>query len=241
MKKILFLFIALITLPAFAADKLHVSAMDNFSTTNPEQKFQVMLIEDATLNNVYMIKGDLINLTLQKVTDPTRAKRDAKIFFNVESYVDKKGTHEISPKMTAKYSKSVISVEEAKKIPPKTVVKKTASTVGNFFVKGFSYGVSFVDGVAENKENNRLKSGAKQLYEDSFLSYVEYGQEVEIKEGDEFYLIVKKSKSEQDEADDSADNSDNTDKVDDVTHAENADNADNADKTDDNNGTKDEM
>ena len=84
--------------------------------------------------------------------------------------------------------------EEIKKIPPKKIVKKTASTVGSFFVKGFSYGVSFVDGFSENKEDNRLKSGAKQVYDDSFLSYIEYGSEVEIKEGDEFYLVISKKK-----------------------------------------------
>lgn len=197
MKKILFLFMIFLFSQAHAADKLHVSAMDNFSTKSPEKSFQVMLIEDATLNGVYMIKGDLLNCTLQKITDPTRAKRDAKIFFNLESYTDNKGTHEITPKMTAKYAKTILSVEEAKKIPPKTVAKKTVSTVGNFFVQGFSYGVSFVDGVKENEENNRLKSGAKQVYKDSFLSYVEFGHEVEIQEGDEFYLIVKKSKSDE--------------------------------------------
>ena len=85
--------------------------------------------------------------------------------------------------------------EEIKKTPPKTIVKKTASTVGNFFVKGFSYGVSFVDGVKENKEDNRLKSGVKQVYDDSFLSLVEYGEEIEIKEGQEFYFVVKKVKN----------------------------------------------
>ena len=112
------------------------------------------------------------------------------------SYSDKKGTHKIEPKMIAKYTEKVLSVEEIKKTPPKKIAKKAVSTVGNFFVAGFSYGVSFVDGVKQNKEDNRLKSGVKQVYDDSFLSYVEYGHEVEIKEGQEFYLVVKKAKEE---------------------------------------------
>ena len=194
MKKIIYFLMFLLMSPVFAADKLHVSAMDNFSSINPSESFQVMLIEDSVLNDVYMIKGDILNCTLKKTTDPTRAKRDAKIYLNVVSYTDKKGTHEFSDKMIGKYAKKILSYEEVKKTPPKTIVKKTAGTVGNFFVKGFSYAVSFVDGFKENKEDNRLKSGAKQVYDDSFLSYVEYGQEVEIKEGDEFYLIVKKVK-----------------------------------------------
>ena len=180
--------------PVFAADKLHVSAMNDFSTVNPTANFQVMLIEDGILNDVYMLRGDILNCTLKKITKPTRAKRDAKIYFDVVSYSDKKGTHEIKPKMVAKYAQKVLSVEEVKKTPPKKIAKKAVSTVGNLFVTGFSYGVSFVDGVKENKEDNRFKSGVKQVYDDSFLSYVEYGHQVDIKEGQEFYLIVKKSK-----------------------------------------------
>ncbi len=194
MKKIIYFLMLIMMSPVFAADKLHVSAMNDFSTVNPTANFQVMLIEDGILNDVYMLRGDILNCTLKKITKPTRAKRDAKIYFDVVSYSDKKGTHEIKPKMVAKYAQKVLSVEEVKKTPPKKIAKKAVSTVGNLFVTGFSYGVSFVDGVKENKEDNRLKSGVKQVYDDSFLSYVEYGHQVDIKEGQEFYLIVKKSK-----------------------------------------------
>ncbi len=194
MKKIIYFLMLIMMSPVFAADKLHVSAMNDFSTVNPTANFQVMLIEDGILNDVYMLRGDILNCTLKKITKPTRAKRDAKIYFDVVSYSDKKGTHEIKPKMVAKYAQKVLSVEEVKKTPPKKIAKKAVSTVGNLFVTGFSYGVSFVDGVKENKEDNRFKSGVKQVYDDSFLSYVEYGHQVDIKEGQEFYLIVKKSK-----------------------------------------------
>ena len=195
MKKILYFLMFFMILPVFAADKLHVSAMSDFNSVNPEQSFQVMLVEDGVLDDVYMIKGDILNCTLKKVTDPTRAKRDAKIYFVLNGYTDKKGTHNFEDIMVAKYAEKILSKEEIKKTPPKTIVKKTASTVGNFFVKGFSYGVSFVDGIKENKEDNRLKSGVKQVYDDSFLSLVEYGEEIEIKEGQEFYFVVKKIKN----------------------------------------------
>ena len=196
MKKIIYFLVFIIMSPVFAADKLHVSAMNDFSSINPTQNFQVMLVEDGVLNGVYMLRGDILNCTLNKTTNPTRAKRDAKIYFNVISYSDKKGTHQIEPKMIAKYAEKVLSVEEVKKTPPKKIAKKAVSTVGNLFVTGFSYGVSFVNGVKENKEDNRLKSGVKQVYDDSFLSYVEYGHEVQIKEGQEFYFIVKKAKEQ---------------------------------------------
>ena len=74
------------------------------------------------------------------------------------------------------------------------IKKKTAGAVGDYFLQGVSYGISFVDGIVTNNEGNRLKSGVKQVYDDSFLSYIEYGQEIEIKEGDAFYLVVTPTK-----------------------------------------------
>ncbi len=198
MKKLLALFCLLLA-PVYAADKIHVEALDDFDTQNPTETFKVKVIEDGQMDETKVIKGDIINCTLEKVTDPTRAKRDAKIFFYLTSYVDKKGTHEINPKLMGKYAKKVLNKEEIKKTPKKDIAKKGVSTVGGFFVKGLSYGVSFVDGVAQNQEGNRLKSGAKQVYDDSFLSLVEYGQEVQIKSGDIFYLIVKKAKEIEEE------------------------------------------
>ena len=48
------------------------------------------------------------------------------------------------------------------------------------FFTGVSYGISFVDGLVTNPEGNRLKSGAKQVYKDSFLSYVEKGEDIHV-------------------------------------------------------------
>ena len=200
MKKILlFLFLSL-NLAAFGSDKLQVKALTDFSSINPSSYFDVTLVKDGTINDMFMIKGDVINCRIIKVTDPKRAKQNAKIYMQVISYKDKKGIHDFQEVYIAKYAKTALTKDEIKNIPPKTIVKKTASTVGNFFVKGFSYAVSFIDGFSENEENNRLKSGAKKVYKDSFLSYIEEGSEVEIKKGDVFYLIIKKVKDEEKEA-----------------------------------------
>ena len=59
---------------------------------------------------------------------------------------------------------------------------------------GFSQALSFVDGAKTNTEGNRIKSGAKQVYDDSILSFIKYGNEIDIKKGDVFYLIVKEEK-----------------------------------------------
>ncbi len=193
MKKIL-IFLFLICAPSFASNRLHVKALDDFKSAEPKKYFSMEVIEDGQIDDIVIIRGDILNCEVKKITDPTRAKRDAKIFFKVYSLRDNKGEHQFSPSYIGKYSKSAITKEEIKKTDPKKVAKKTAGVVGGFFVKGFSYGVSFVDGAVNNKENNRLKSGAKQMYQDSVFSYVEFGKDVEIKKGDEFYLFVKKDK-----------------------------------------------
>ncbi len=195
LKKIIILSIFL-TLGAFASDKVKVEALSDFSTVNPTKNFNVRLVEDSQIQGLFMLENDILNCKVEKVTDPKRAKLNAGIYLRVISYVDKKGTHKFSENLSAKYAKNVVNKEGIKSIPPKKVVKTTAGAVGSFFVKGISYGISFVDGVVTNEQDNRLKSGVKQVYDDSFLSLIEKGEEVEIKTGDVFYLIIKTDKEE---------------------------------------------
>ncbi len=192
----LFVLLLILAVPVYAADRVKVEALSDFSTLNPAKTFSVRLVEDSEIQGLFMLQNDILNCSVQKITDPKRAKQDAKIYLKVLNYVDKKGVHNFNDNLRAKYAKTVVNKEEIKKIPPKKVVTKTAGTVGSFFVKGFSYGVSFVDGIVTNEEDNRLKSGVKQVYDDSFLSLIEKGQEVEIKQGDIFYLIIKTDKEE---------------------------------------------
>ena len=115
MKK-LFLILSLnLCLCTYASDKLHVKALQNYSSQNPSETFRVEAIEDGAMDEIPIIKGDIINCTLQKTKDAKRAKIDAKIYFNIESYEDKKGIHKLSQNLTAKYAKTVINKEEVKK------------------------------------------------------------------------------------------------------------------------------
>lgn len=194
-KKILYILFIFISLSALASDKLYVKALEDFSSAEPKKTFKVQVIENTTLDKIPMLKNDVLYCTLNKVTDPTRGKRNAKVIFNIISYEDSRGIHEFENKLIAKYSKSALTKKEIAKKPSRSTIRKTAGFAGNLFLlNGISYGLSFADGVAQNQEGNRLKSGAKQVYEDSFLSYVEYGDEIEIKKDDLFYLIAKEDK-----------------------------------------------
>ena len=97
--------------------------------------------------------------------------------------------------MYGKYAEKVLSAEEIKNIDAMKVGKKAAITVGNHFVKGVAPVASLAEGIVKNEEGNRLESGVKQVYKDSVFSYVEKGQHLDIKQGDEFYLVFKQAKS----------------------------------------------
>lgn len=194
MKKFLLFLTIFFSFSAFGADKIHLKALDDFNSQNPSQTFSAQVLEDVLVDNVLLSQGDKINCELLKIKDAKRAKIDAKIYFKLISYENNNSVYNFEKNLSAKYAKKVLNKKEIKNISPKKVVKTAASVVGGAVVEGFSYGVSFVDGVITNEEGNRLKSGAKQVYDDSFLSYVEYGDEVDIKIDDIFYFVVKEIK-----------------------------------------------
>ncbi|MBQ7286799.1 MAG: hypothetical protein IJW73_03455 [Candidatus Gastranaerophilales bacterium] len=194
MKKLLLLSIVLLNLSAFASDKLHVKALEDYSSENPKEVFQVELLESKMVNELYILDGSVLNCKLLKVKDPKRAKMNAKVYFRLISYDDNRGQHKFPRNLTAKYAKKILNKEAIKSVPPKTYVKAATSIAGDMIVPGISTAVSFVDGAITNQENDRLVSGAKQVYKDSILSYVEYGEAIEIKKDDVFYLVVTPTK-----------------------------------------------
>ncbi len=189
-KKTLLYILIFLTSSVFASTKIQLEALMDFSTSNPSDFFSAKVTNDIAFDEVNLLKDDVINCSLNKTTNPKRAKMDAKIYFNLINYQNEDGEHEFKEEYIGKY-KSEILKEKLKNTTPKKVLKTTAGTIGNHYIPGVSQAISFVDGVVVNEEENRLKSGFKQVYKDSPLSYIEKGEEIEIKKGDIFYLIVK--------------------------------------------------
>lgn len=190
-KKILLILSLMLCLPVFAADDIYVEALDDYSSIKPAKTFKAKVLKDIHSEHLSLLEGDILLCALYKTKDPARGKRDAQIFFILKTYTDTAGEHEFNQKFVSKYSKTVLNIDSIKSISPKTALKKTAGTIGDHFFTGVSYGISFVDGLATNPEGNRLKSGAKQVYKDSFFSNIEKGEEVIIQKGDTFYLVTK--------------------------------------------------
>ena len=175
----------------YAATQLHVAAMEEFQTEKPSKRLSVRVLDESELGKYTIGTNSTLHCEVLRVIDPKRGKRNATFYVKPLSFTNNDETVQIEQEMYGKYSKFVLSKEELKKIPPFKVMKKAALTVGNYFVKGLSVAYSFAEGVVKNKNDNRLKSGVVNAYEESPLSYIGEGAQLDIKVGDDFYLVFK--------------------------------------------------
>ena len=198
MKKILLTLICLSQISAcFAADYLKVTAMEDFSTDSPKDTFNVRLREEGTLGKYELPTNSILHCQVLQIVDPKRGKRNAVFFVKPLTYTQGNQTLKIQEEMYGKYTTVVLSKEEIKKLPYGKMIKNGALMVGTYFVKGLSIGVAFVEGVAKNEQDNRLKSGVTNAYEESPISLVEKGKQLDIKTGDDFYFVFKTEEDEQ--------------------------------------------
>ena len=198
MKKILLTLICLSQISAcFAADYLKVTAMEDFSTDSPKDTFNVRLREEGTLGKYELPTNSILHCQVLQIVDPKRGKRNAVFFVKPLTYTQGNQTLKIQEEMYGKYTTVVLSKEEIKKLPYWKMIKNGALMVGSYFVKGLSIGVAFIEGVAKNEQDNRLKSGVTNAYEESPISLVEKGEQLDIKTGDDFYFVFKTEEDEQ--------------------------------------------
>lgn len=196
MRKILLaLLITIVLNGAALAETLKVEALTSFNTVNPPSSIQVRSIGEIQLTSKIKInEGDIITGSLTDIKDPKRLKRDASFKFKIKSVTHANG-------QTVKVKENNI----AKYVPPfkldkKEVAKDAALAVGNHFVEGLSMGYHAVEGAIKSEEGGgkRITSAAKNVYENSVLSYASKGDEIEIQSGEIFGLKIN-SKEEIDD------------------------------------------
>ena len=191
MKKYIILLTVLIlaALQSEAAVQLKVSAVSKFDTSKPAKTIDVKIREDAQLGEYNLKAGDTMLCKVIDVSSPKRGKRNACFTVQPTEIVSNGQNIHIKEEFYGKYSKTVLSKEELKNMPKGQIVEKAAVTAGSFVIKGLGQGVSMAEGMIKNQEGNRIKSGVKQVYEDSPISYIEKGQDLNITTGDNFYFI----------------------------------------------------
>ena len=176
---------------ASAAVQMKVIAINEFRTDKPSDNLDVRVVEQTELGEHTIGGNSILHCKVMKVIDPKRGKRNATFFVQPLYYIEGDKTVKIDDEIYGKYSKHVLSKEELKKIPPFKVMKSAALAVGNYFIKGLSIAYSFGEGVVKNDNDGRLKSGVVNAYESSPLAYISEGEQLDIKAGDDFYLVFK--------------------------------------------------
>ena len=207
-----------ISMPAYAAKAVKVSALTEFNSLKPAETMQVITLERAEFKNGIVFEdGTVITGNIIDVKQPKRAKLNASFKFQPTSYTYNGKTEKITdPEFIAKYA-------EYKELDKAALATSAATTAGGmlFHIPLLSEGVSFAKGVWKNPKNNRFKSGFYQMYKDSPLSYVEEGKDIYITKDTMFVLKFKSSKEEDLDAE-SADNNEETTEDSNQTNNENS-------------------
>ena len=183
-----------VCLSGFAcAATIKAEALSPFSTEEPTKTFTFRVVETIEYDDdVTLPKGTTVTAEVQDVVSPKRLKRNATFTVIPKTYTDAMGhVRHFPTDYVCKY---------ALPLDKKDIAIKTGATVGGFFVKGLSLGVSAVRGAIDNEENNRFKSAAVRVYDDSPVSMVENGQEINLVEGDRFYLKYRSNDDDDDDA-----------------------------------------
>ena len=180
--------------PAFAVS-VKVSSMQEFTSENPTETLKVMTLEPVEFKNGLLLpEGTVIKGEVFDVKQPKRGKLNASFKFRPIYYSYNGQKKEITNSgLTAKYA-------PYKELDKAELATSAVSTAGSmiFKIPGFGEAISFTKGFIKNPDDNRLKSGAKQIYKDSVFSYIEEGKDISIKK-DEMFILKFKLKDEPDE------------------------------------------
>ena len=176
-----------INTPAFANNTVLVKSLSNFSSMHPRYYISVIVVEEHKFKSGFVLeKNTVLNLKVEKITEPKRGKRNVYIVvhpttFNVPSK---------SQKRKFQNRHLMAKVTPYKKLNKTQAAEKGAVSATGIIIPGFSQAFYFCKGFINPEENKtRLASGGISTYENSPLSYIEKGSELKINRGD--YLKLK--------------------------------------------------
>lgn len=185
MKKILNFLLVIFFLSAQAiAANIKIMSLQNFSTSSPPKYYKAKIVETEMLKDGFLFEeNSVICGEILEVVSPKRGKRDAYAILSINKVMI--GPHQ--EKLRSPYLAKVVGYEP---LNPKKVAFSLATTAAGFVVKGATQGITFIQGVAQNEEGNRLKSGVVNVYKNSPLSFIEPGEQLDVEVGDILLLIV---------------------------------------------------
>ena len=188
MKKLVLALVLLLIINPVLAKGVKVEALSNFSTANPPKTWKLKVVEGFVADNGKAVHADTIfEGKIVDVVSPKRLKRAASFTFIPQTYYDPQVgyTQDVKRDFQGKYSSKT-------EMTAKNIAKKGAMTAGNILVGSFvSPAVGLVEGAIKNEEGNRAKSAVVSAYENTPLSYVNKGKELEFKKGQVFIMNFK--------------------------------------------------
>ena len=169
------------------SNKTVVESLCNFSFEDESKNVSLKVLKENTFENgITFEEGSVLSAKVTKVIDPKRGKRNGYLIIEPLSY-------------SIPSTGAIKAVDEpfwfAKVLGYKPFdVKKSAVGAGlavaGHFVKGIGQFYYFGKGIISPEEGeNRLKSGVKNVYENSPLAYIEEGEEANVEKGD--LLLLK--------------------------------------------------
>ena len=177
--------------PAFADDdtsnKTVVESLSDFSFEDKSKNVSLKVLKENVFENGITFEEDsILNVKVTKVIDPKRGKRNGYLIVEPLTYtIPSKGITETvnEPSWCAK-------VLGYKPFDVKQSAVGAGLAVAGHFVKGIGQFYYFGKGLIKPEEGeNRLKSGVKNVYENSPLAYIEEGEEAHVNKGD--LLLLK--------------------------------------------------
>ncbi len=194
MKKSLFLLI-FIMLCAFNADfaiakdtsnKVVVESLCNFSFDEHTNNIQLKVVQENEFkNSIKFEEGSILTAKISKVINPKRGKRDGYFIIDPILYTIP-STGEIKDISGDTWLAKVLGY---KPFDAKNAAVGAGLTVAGHFVKGIGQFYYFGQGIVHPEDGeNRLKSGVKNVYENSPLAYIEEGKEASVEKGDMLLL-----------------------------------------------------
>lgn len=166
-------------------------ALNDFSTEKPSQTFSVKIQEDFSVDNMQLYKaGTVLYGKVTRVVNGQVGKRKGYFEFTPTHYATANGVYQFDK------SNLVVRVKYYKpfdKNSASSLAQTGITTAASlaFHIPMLSQGVSFVKGVVNPEDDtNRIVSGLKKVYKDSPVSYVEKGEELYLKVGQEVKLNI---------------------------------------------------
>ena len=194
MKKVLLtgLSLFLLNLGAHGAF-LSVETMTPFSTDAPPEIVKLKSLGEIQLAPEVLIQeGDILTGELTHVKHAKRLKRNATFKYKINSVKPVDGeSFDLSEYNEGKYV-SEIKINKGK------LATNAALKAGELFVSGISVSYRAVEGAIKNRKEgiSGVATGAvENVYDNSVLSYIKKGTEIEKKQGDKFYLSLKPQKN----------------------------------------------